>query len=824
MSRGLSKTLVSLALVLAFLVPCRAWADAWGQYLVILDDSGSMTKNDPDRLVVMASLALAGALDDADQVMLVGLNELALEDPGARFVSPRDLLVGRDGPEGKKPIEGERPARLGHFAGQTPCQEALARARTILESVASAGVPQTLFFLSDGECNGARVDEPARYLGGLTSHAEGRFRFVLLVMEGRVRVDPTLDAYARATGWTGDAKVRFDAHSLLRGFAQVLSFSRGLRYDDGGRVGLERTFAGARNVRVLAIAEQGADSIELVRVVSGNENPLEGGPTFRHPDHGWSLRVAKVDPSDEPFAVRSTTSGTEVLVIPSYGALSVQAVVAPCGDPPPPPWTHEHPVRAGQPACAWARLVGDRGEPVVPGRSFAFELELCEDAQCERSTAMHPSGDGDFNAQLGADLSTGRHERWFRAHGGALARSVTVARGFQAMSFGVQKVTSADEPERAITEVDLGVLPKSTAEALTLDVRGAFPAGARAEIRCTVEGDPATQACIECTPVEREIDLQDQFKVQVRVEGAAFCPLVSRDGRELPVRVELGIEPRGDAAATIGSHVVPIRASLQYAAITASQLSIEGGETATFLVEVPSPVGAEVELEVEGDDLPSGLQVALFEGHRARLGAPPGGTDTIELSVSAEDCCSPGSYAAQLVLREVVGGTQLRVPIEIEVVHPGFWICPGKVIARWAAVVFGALTLVWLVRGFVTPARFADGAVLARADTHPELSKLTEGDEDWRLVRVYDTTRRGFYKPATIHLGGADAPLASLRSQSADARIEARKGGGATLVVDGPGVESFSESKGWTELESGSTPVHSSLVLRRGDTYLLFRP
>jgi hypothetical protein len=812
--------LLSLAAVLAFFFPSRARADTWGQYLVILDDSGSMTRNDPDRLVVMASLALTAALGDGDKVMLVGLNELAREDPGPRFVSPRDLLPGRDGPAGPKAIEGERPDRLGHFAGQTPCQEALARARTILESVATAGVPQTLFFLSDGECNGAPVEQPDRFLGGLTAHAEGRFRFVLLVMEGRVRVDPTLDAYARATGWTGDAKVRFDARSLLRGFAEVLAFSRGLHYDD---VGLARTYAGARNVRVLAINKQGVDAIDLVRVVESTESPIDGGPTFRHPDHGWALRVAKLQPTDEPFTVRSTTAGTEVLVIPSYGALSLEAVVAPCGEPPARPWTHEHPVRAGQPACAWARLVGDRGVPIVPGRSFAFDLELCEDAACEKATTMHPGSDGEFNAQLGTDFAMGRHERWFRAHRGALARPVAVARGFQAMSFGIHEVTRPDEPTRALTEIDLGILPKPTAEALTLQVRGAFPAGARAEVACEVEGDAATRACITCAPVESQIDLQDPFTVQVRIEGAPFCPLVSGDGRELPVRMNLSIEPHGEAADIIGAHVLPIRASLKYAQIVAARLSIEGGDTTTASVEVPSPVGAEVEVTLEGD-LPAGLEVAPAEHGPVRLGAPPGGTDTVSLRLAAQECCSAGTYPAQLVLREVAGGGELRVPVEVEVVHPGFWICPGKTIARWAAVVFGVLLFVWIVRGFVTPARFGDGAVLARADSHDELSKLTDGDEDWRLVRVYDSTKRGFYRPATIHLGGANAPLASLRSQSADARVEARKGGGANLVVEGPGVETFSESKGWIELEPGTTPVHSSLVLRRGDTYLLFRP
>ena len=129
----------------------------------------------------------------------------------------------------------------------------------------------------------------------------------------------------------------------------------------------------------------------------------------------------------------------------------------------------------------------------------------------------------------------------------------------------------------------------------------------------------------------------------------------------------------------------------------------------------------------------------------------------------------------------------------------------------------------WLIRGFVSPKKFAETAVLARAESHEALSKLGEGDEDWRLVRSLESAKRGFYKPATLHLGGAKAALPSLRELPDDARIEARDQNNAALVVEAEGIETFKESTGWTPVPVGELPIGSSLVLRRDNTYLLFR-
>ncbi|MCA9663330.1 MAG: VWA domain-containing protein [Myxococcales bacterium] len=806
--------------------PATAKAETWGQYLVVIDDSGSMDGSDPRRLVVMAATAMAAALEDGDQIAVVGLNELANGEL-PRFVSPGDLLAGRGGAEGAKTLSGERFDRLAQHRGGTPCRAALAKAQTLLEGAASAGAPQTLLLLTDGACNGGAVEKADRWLGELRAHTEGRFRFVLLTRAGRERVEPELLRYASATGWAGESRIAFDARALLRAFAEVLSFSRGLSYDDGGRVGLERTFAGARKVRVLAIAEEGAATIDLAKVTSGEEAAIAGGPTFSHGEHGWSLRSAELGPADAPYAVKAKTAGVDVLVIPSYGALQVEAVIAPCEPRPALPWTRESPVRAGQPHCAWARLVGDTGETIVPGRSFAFDLELCEDEACARASAMQPDADGTFNAQLGAAPERGRHERTFRAKGGALARPVSTRRAFQAMSFGVEGLRRAGTDDPYITSLDLGALPKATIETISLEGRGAFPAAAEAAVSCAVDGDAAIRECLVCRPSAPTIALQDPLSVQLEVGATPFCPAISdHGGQPLEARMRLEIKPQGDAAASLGPTVVPITATLNYAKNEARALSLMGGGEGTQDVLVPAPIAGAVSMTVEaaaGGALPEDLEVAPA-ATSTRLQASDAGTDRVTLTLRAGDCCKPQTYAAVLRLAAEAGGPTLAVPLEITVQDPGFWVCPGKKILRWTLIALGVLTLLWIIRGFLSPARFPAGVVLAYAESHEALAKLGEGDEGWLRIERFPETKRGFYRPGTLYLGGAAAPLPSLKRMAPSARIEARPGGAAVLIVEGDGTETFSESRGWTPIEPGEHPVHSRIVLRReGSLYLLFR-
>lgn len=855
-SRRFAFALTLVFSLLLCLAPQRARAETWGQYLVVIDDSGSMNISDPDRLVMMASLALGAALGDSDQVMIVGLNQLANgEVSQAQFLSPRVLLEGRDGDEGARALEGPSFEQMAEHNGGTPCRAALAQARDILEEVASSGAPQTLLLLTDGKCQGG-VDPAMAWLAGVSSHRKGEFRFALLT-KGSEGVDPALTAYAEATGWTEDPSVSFDGRSLLRAFAQVLSFSRGLRFDGGG-IGDPRTFAGAREVRVLALQSQpGQDPAATLTCaltdasMDSRFETLVGGPTFRHADYPWRLRVTRTGPRDLPFNVSSTEAGVEVLPIPSYGKLRVEAVVVPCpadpkADKPALPWTRERAVRSGQPACAYARLVGDSGETIEPARSFDFDIELCEDEACTQHTAMQPDSDGSFNAQLGV-LSEGRHERWFRADHGALARPVVARRAIQSSAFGITSVARADKPDAPIESVDLGVFPKPVPTVLTLQYAGSFPEGSEAEVRCAAAGGDAMDLlggedpCVRCEPSPATAALQDPFTIQVTVSAASYCPAIQElaEGRsegaengpvELPLALELTVSGKGSAQA-IGERRLALTGTLRQAAAEPQQLRVTGGSSALGELEFPAPVSAKVELSLEPSEAAEGLgkdlEFALVDTS-LRLAGDPGERASVKVELRARDCCQAGEYPMTLRVRDTTegSGSTLTVPVTLVVAKPSFWVCPGKTIAKIAAALLGLGLLIWLIRGFTSPHKFAETAVLARAESHKVLSKLSEGDEDWRLIRSLETTKRAFYKHATVHLGGAKAALPSLRGLGDDARIEARGHGNAALVIDpaaGDSVETFKESSGWQPLAAGEHPIGSSIVLRRDDTYLMFR-
>lgn len=828
-------------------LPRTARAETWGQYLIVIDDSGSMDDSDPERRVMLASLALVEALGDADQVMIVGLNQLA-SGGAVQFSSPREVLRDRDGPEGEQSLSGGRFDSMARHQGGTPCKAALAKAKTILESAAGAGAPQTLLLLTDGECSES-VEPADTWLSGLTSHAEGRFRFVLMSKPGRYTIDAELTRYAAATGWTGDAKVGFDVRSLLRAFADVLSFSRGLRFDGGGRVGLARSFAGAREVRVLAISESGQAPIGLAYtddMMDSRTEPFVGGPTFRSTPYGWSLRAAKTDAHSLPMTVRASEDGVEVLVIPSYGELRVEAVVAPCGEfdgeagrpsSPPLPWTRERAVRAGQPACAWARLVGDTGNTIDPRDSFPFTLTLCEDQACTTSSAMQPGSEGTFNAQLGV-FAKGRYERWFRASGGSLARPVATSRGFQAMAFGVAQArrSDSDEPDEPIDALDLGLLPQAgVPTSIGLELSGSFPAGGEAEVVCEVagaggaKGGDAAADCFTCAVWPASVALQDPFHIELRPSASPLCPALHESSGTAKLSATLAIRPKPDAQGKPSETAewrMPITAELRYAVIEAQAITATAGESSELELSIPAPVGGngvELEFTIEaGAELPDGLIVEPVQPTQS-FRAGPGETAKVAIRVTSPGCCETGDYPLVLRARASAGGPTLEIPVTLTIEKPSFWTCPGQQIALVLAGLAALGLLIWLIRGFTSPAKFADSAVLVRAESHEALAKVVDGDEDWRLVRSLEPTKRGFYKPATIHFGGSQAALPSLRELSDDAKIEARPHGNAQLIVSAEGLEQFKESTGWQLVPVGQHPVGSSIVLRRDDTYVQFR-
>jgi hypothetical protein len=267
--------------------------------------------------------------------------------------------------------------------------------------------------------------------------------------------------------------------------------------------------------------------------------------------------------------------------------------------------------------------------------------------------------------------------------------------------------------------------------------------------------------------------------------------------------------------------MVPMRALLRYAATAPIEITLEAGSTVEVDVRVPAPVAPE---EVEATVTLDEDDVRVHpQRPRERMRAGDDRTATRRLVADADSCCDAATYEGRLVL---TGGGESRIelPLRVTVTDPGFWVCPGRQILGVLLAVLFLAFLVWLVRGFTSPARFRDGALLLWSDSHDRLLKLRDGDDGWRELRRFPETERGFRRPAALHLGGPRAPLPSLKRLPDDGRIEARAGGGAVLVVRGPGIERFDESKGWHELSIGEHPVPNRITLRRGEElYLQFR-
>ena len=275
-------------------------------------------------------------------------------------------------------------------------------------------------------------------------------------------------------------------------------------------------------------------------------------------------------------------------------------------------------------------------------------------------------------------------------------------------------------------------------------------------------------------------------------------------------------------SAEMSEHAVPLRARLRYAPVEPIELRLTGGERIEEEVLRPGPVAqSEIQTRIEFEGA-AGLEAgALHE--RQTLRADEERRAAIPLFVAADDCCKARDYSGTIVL-SASSGPELRVPLTIRVDDPGFWTCPGKSILRWTLIALSVLLFGWIVHGFLSPACFREGAVLAWASSHEALLRLREGDEGWRKLERFTETARGFRRPATLHLGGPRAPLPSLKRLPPDARIEATPGGGAKLIVTSPGVEKFEESTGWVEIAPGEYPVSNRITLRRGEeTYLQLR-
>ena len=123
-----------------------------------------------------------------------------------------------------------------------------------------------------------------------------------------------------------------------------------------------------------------------------------------------------------------------------------------------------------------------------------------------------------------------------------------------------------------------------------------------------------------------------------------------------------------------------------------------------------------------------------------RIRGDENGVAQITVHAEAAECCTPQTYEGQIELS--VGENVLHVPISIHVRDPGFWVCPFRKILRWTISILSILLLIWIVRGFLSPAKFGEGALILSADTHEHLLELREGDDGYRKLKRFIETKR----------------------------------------------------------------------------------
>ena len=342
------------------------------QYVLVLDDSGSMKKTDPDRLGVFAARSLVSMLDDGDEISVVRLNgprEGAQQPPIEPLAKNRkavDRILGLDG------------GIASYSAAHTPCRSGLAAVRRLLDEAYQPGVAQVVLLLTDGACE-PNDEEPSveDFLSGLRSHEEGSFQFYLLRFRGK-EFSPALVRLAERTGGQAIEANPGDPTSILHTFAAALSRSQGYEaYLLSPREARLAAHRGAERVRLLAVAPDPGPALSFaIRSPRGRAprplGALRAG-THRY-GQGRVFRFAALDyqPETEPVEVDVPEAGErwKVIALPEYRLAVRRAVLSgSCGRP----GGEVASVDVGASVCVTVELVNADGQ-VVGGEVTGGDL------------------------------------------------------------------------------------------------------------------------------------------------------------------------------------------------------------------------------------------------------------------------------------------------------------------------------------------------------------------------------------------------------------------------------------------------------------------
>ena len=701
------------------------------QFVLVLDDSGSMQGTDRDRLGVFAARSLVSMLDDRDEVSVVRLN-------GPREGAPPPPIEPLR--QNRARIDGILKGLAAYTARHTPCRSALAATRQLLDAAYQTDVAQVVLFLTDGQCEPATEEEPSveDFLSGLRSHGDGLFQFYLLRFRGE-QYSTALVRLAERTGGQAIEANPGDPTSILHTFAAAVSRSQGYEaYLLSPRQTHLAAHRGAERVRLLAIApDAGPNLTFVIRSRRGTAPRTLGSAragTHQYGAGGRVFRFAALDyrPDAEPVEVTVAGGGErwKLVALPEY-RLSVRRAVrlGTCRAPA----AEVESVDVGASVCVIVELV-NADDQVVGGDVTGGELT----ARVQVRRADRPSEppvDAGVNqlapgqARFGlprSHLEKGLYE--FQPEVSLrFSSGETIKLRGTPVSLEVSSVEIRPQPDRLafgrLRPGDLaqspfllaGNFPRASGH-LELGERADLPACVTVELSGVPEGKPQSitpgqtynlvlRVSPYCGPQPIARSVNTVLRLVLTAEGGRRLPNIELPlsfalDYQIAVPKELSLKVRGGRMRDLP---VTVRGNFQ------NTVALRG------VVETPQESEAWPE---DPDDLVLGF---AGEGRAELLrddqGAPllrrdfaagPGAAP-LRLRALPDRCCAAGSFATRLGLAPAGGQTlppgarapePIVVPVRVAVEPAGFWACYGPRVLAALAVLLLLLLILYGVNMF----------------------------------------------------------------------------------------------------------------------------
>lgn len=681
------------------------------QYLLLIDDSGSMSRStkdgpsaDSDRLAVFAVDSLMSLLDDSDEATVLRLGATADNEGPLPLAS---LATNRSNVRAALALDGKLAA---YNAGNTDCAGGLAQASNTLNAAYRRGVPQVMIFLTDGACNTGEINTAA-FLSTVKSYSEEKnFKFYLLTFAGRPSTGQLADL-SRTTGGEKFSVTGDDPTEILEPFAKAVSRSQG--YDafvltpSDTRLSAHKA---ARRVRLLAVApgEGIALGMSLEANGPGTLPILEAGKTVtgthRFKD-GRPFRFVRAEyrPAGAAVKVSVNAGGAswKAIALPEYRLrLNTEVTAGACEQRGAPIES----IDVGGHACVTVSLTNENGtvlDAIDLGSRPEIGVAYAAPGTAPTDLPAAPSGSQLTTSLTRRNLVGGDHV--FRPYavfslGGAQARIQGQPRTLQASSRQVLL-----EP-RILTVGD--ILP-GAAFIKSVTPGGAFPA---TNTRVTLNPPDSLPKCVKIVvagvPLGQPFAFAAGNPLDIRVDVEGYCgPANIERALTSSLRFEF------DSSSGLPARELPLDGRVMYriSVPPVLQVVVDGGKyaAADFVVTTSASQPTKIPLRILRDANWPDADLALgFPSEEGRVlekdGTPvsEGQVDSgrARLVAYADACCSAGEHTTRVAFGVEGGDPPLYVPVKITVTGASLWACNGRRIIYGASGLLGVLLLAGIIR------------------------------------------------------------------------------------------------------------------------------